>query len=473
MENIQNYRFLLALVLCLVIIPLGFYVNVKDYLERRQIYDETIRDYENTRKTVNDILKGGGMAFRPPSPLGLLSGGIELVLPNSVETRGVISDEGADVHFNDSRRVDNPFISLFGRLDLAFIVSTVVAVLIMIFSFNAISAEKEHRTLAQLMANSVSRSAVITAKLAAGTLLMCTSFLEGILVGVVMILLSGLNPLRWPDTWMMLAVGVCVSIIFLLVFYNLGLFISSLNRSSESAMVIMLASWVAMAMVIPKGSGIAAKLLIPVKSQQVIDLQKRQLRLQIDRELEARLQKLAQLTPDITGMTDDDYFKAREGKSPVIDAFEKSQAQQKNHYKARLNSELGKIDADFERQRNRQAALARNISRLSPISCFMRIIAELSGTGFMQEKAWRETRSRFAQLLDRDISNKMRIFTYHNIYYEGTDVDRNAPAPKLPPSPISLEKALASVWVDIILLCIYGIFFFTGAYVSFLRYDVR
>jgi hypothetical protein len=38
---------------------------------------------------------------------------------------------------------------------------------------------------------------------------------------------------------------------------------------------------------------------------------------------------------------------------------------------------------------------------------------------------------------------------------------------------VPLEKRLAAVWVDLVLLGIYGLLFFVGAYVSFLGYDVR
>ena len=36
-----------------------------------------------------------------------------------------------------------------------------------------------------------------------------------------------------------------------------------------------------------------------------------------------------------------------------------------------------------------------------------------------------------------------------------------------------METRLAAVWVDLVLLAIYGLLFFTAAYVKFLRYDVR
>ena len=76
LENVQNYRFLLALVICLVVIPLGFTVSQKDYADRRQVYDDTVRDDAELRKTVQEFMVNGGLAFRPPAALGLLSAGV-------------------------------------------------------------------------------------------------------------------------------------------------------------------------------------------------------------------------------------------------------------------------------------------------------------------------------------------------------------------------------------------------------------
>jgi len=472
-ENVQNYRFLLALLLCLIVIPLGFYVSQKDYAERRQAYDQTVRDYEESRKTVVDLIRNGGAAFRPPSPLGLLSDGVEMLLPSSAETRGYISDQGAQIQFNNVRRLDNPFTALFGRLDLAFTVSTVLAVLVMIFTFNAVAGEKERRTLAQVMANPVPRPTVIAAKMAAGSSLLAAAFLAGTAAGVLLIMALGLNPFSQPGTGAPFAIGVGVALLFLLAFINLGLLISALSRSSVSAMVTLLAVWVGLAMVLPKASVVASRLLLPVKSQQVIDLEKSQVRSQFGRDLAAALGNLAKSTPGVKDMSLDEYFKQMRAKNPAIDAFEKAQTERKAEFTARLNAELDKIDADFERQRGRQAALARTISRLSPVSCFVHVLTELAGTGFVEENAWRETRSRFKQILDREIAPKMGSFTFGDLTYGSMDVDREAPAPRLPPEPVALEKRLAEVWVDLALLLLYGLLFFAGAYVAFLRYDVR
>jgi ABC-type transport system involved in multi-copper enzyme maturation permease subunit len=473
LENIQNFRFLLALVLCLVIIPLGFVVSQRDYADRRQAYDEAVKNYDLSHKTAADVMRNGGTAFRPPAALSLLSGGVETVLPSAAETVGYITQHGATVQFNNTRRPDNPFTGLFGRLDLAFIVSTLLSVLVMIFTFNAIAGEKERRTMAQVMANPVSRPMVVTAKMAAGSLLLAAAFLAGVLAGILLTVVLGIDPFREPGTAAPFGIAVGVSLLFLLAFYNFGLLVSSRSRSGVTAMLGLLAFWVALAMILPKGSVVVAKLLMPIRSQQVVDLEKGRVRTQNDTDQGAALERLIKSTPGIKDMSMDEYFKAKRAGNPAIDAFEKDQAQLQGEFTARLNVDLDKIDADFERQKARQAALARTIARLSPVSCFVHVMAELAGTGFVEEAAWRQTRANFKQLLDRDIASKQTMYVFGQIAYGGANLDRKAPAPKLPTDPVPLERRLAPVWVDLVLLVIYGLLFFSGAYVSFLRYDVR
>jgi ABC-type transport system involved in multi-copper enzyme maturation permease subunit len=473
LENVQNYRFLLALIICLVVIPLGFIVSQKDYADRRQIYDDTVRDDAELRKTAQDFLVNGGAAFRPPAALGLLACGVETALPNAVETRGFVTQEGAQIQFNNSRRLDNPFTSLFGRLDLAFVVTTVLAVLVMIFAFNAVVGEKERRTLAQVMANPVPRPVVIAAKMAAGGTLLGAAFLAGVLAGILLTTALGIDPFRQAGTWAPFTIGVAASLVFLIVFYGFGLLVSSNSRSSVSAMVALLSCWVTLAMILPKASVVVAKLVRPIKSQQVVELEKTQVRRQYQKDVEDAVEKLQQSTPGVKDMSMQEYMKAVRAKDPAVEGYAKAQEDIRAQFAARLNADLDRIDAAFDEQRAEQAAAARTIARLSPVSCLVHVLTELAGTGFAEDAAWRETRSRYKQLVDRDIARNMDMTRFKNLSYGGGKIDRKAPAPKLPAVPVPLERRLAAVWVDLVLLAIYGLLFFTGAYVSFLRYDVR
>jgi hypothetical protein len=304
-------------------------------------------------------------------------------------------------------------------------------------------------------------------------LLIAAAFLAGVAAGVLVCAAAGLDILGGAGQAATLAVGVGASLLYLLVFLSLGLLVSSLSRSSAAAMVTLLACWVALFMILPKASVAVSKLLYQVKSQQVVDLEKARIRLQSQNELGKAIENLMKTTPVIKDMSTDAYMKASREKNAAVEAYEKAQDKLNDESRARLEDELDRVDADFELRKGRQAAVARTISRLSPMSCLVHVLTELAGTGFTEERAWRETRARFKQAIDRELSSKMEMRVFGDLAYGGGNLDRNAPAPKLPPEAVTLEKRLAAVWVDLALLGIYGILFFAGAYVAFLRYDVR
>jgi len=343
----------------------------------------------------------------------------------------------------------------------------------MIFAFNAVAGEKERRTLAQVMANPVPRPTVIAAKMAASGLLIGAAFLAGVAAGVLVAEAAGFDILAGPGQAATLALGFGASLLYLVVFLGLGLLVSTLSRSSAAAMITLLSCWVALFMILPKTSVVVSKLLYRVKSQQVVDLEKARLRLQSQSELEKTVENLLKSTPGIKDMSMDQYIKASREKNAAVEAYEAAQDKLNDESRARLEDELDRVDADLELRKGRQAAVARTVARLSPMSCLVHVLTELAGTGFTEERAWRETRARFKRTIDRELSSKMQMHRFGNLAYGGANIDRSAPAPKFPPVAVTLETRLAAVGIDLALLGIYGLLFFAAAYVAFLRYDVR
>lgn len=473
LENIQSSRFIIAFILCMAIIPLGFYVNYKDYETQQKNYMESVRRYEENHKTIEDIMRQGGAVFRPPSPLSILSSGVEFLFPHSVETVGFLTYQGAQLQFNNDRSLESPYPFLYGRLDLTFIVSVIISVLAMLFTFNSVAGEKERRTLSQILSNPVPRNTVIVAKMTANFLLLSIAFLLAVLVGILILILLRFEVFGSQGLFLHLLLGIGVSLLFIFTFLNFGLLVSSLNKSSISAIVSLMFFWVLLFMIFPKGSVIASKIIRPVKSQQVIDLEKSRYRLQIDKELEEEIDKLKETSPGLKEMSLSQFTKnLREGAENVKDYVEK-QNQLREQYKIKGEAELNKIDSYYEKQRSVQADLAQNISRLSPVSCFIHFMTEISNTGLVEYQQWKQTRSRFKQLLDEEICSKHERTRFGNFSMSDFKGDRNAPAPKLKYQPVSFSKVIISVLPDFVLLLLFCILFFAGAYVSFLKYDVR
>jgi ABC-type transport system involved in multi-copper enzyme maturation permease subunit len=472
-ENILDSRFVIAALLSVIIIPLGFYINGKDYRAKEQNYKESVRIYDESHKTLIDVMRQGAAAFRAPSPLNLLSSGMEQLLPTSVETVGYITYWGAQAEFVNARGLDSPMSFLYGRIDLTFIVAVIMSLLAMLFTYSSVAGEKEKRTLSQILSNSVPRSTVILAKMTAGSLLIGIVFLLGIMLGLMVLLIMGHVIFADSGLFGRFLLAAVLSLFNILVFLNLGLLISGLNRSALSAIVSLISCWVILFLIWPKLSVIAAKIVRPIKSQQVIDLEKSWVRLQMQKEEYQEISNLQRAMPGVREMTSAEFFANLRKGEENAKAFERKQNEVKDEFRIKCDVELNGIDTVCENQRSMQAEIARNISRLSPVSCFIHIMAEISNTGFAEYREWQETKSRFKQVIDREISAKMDVIQFGNLSVAPGKIDRTTPMPELEYHPVRLDEVVSIVWPDVLVLFIYGVLFFAGSYAVFLRYDVR
>ena len=472
LENIRNQRFLLALGLCVVLIPLGFAVQYTDYAARDAAYRDEVRTFEDGHKLLSDFMQGASV-FRPPSPLAPISAGVEALLPTSIDTVGFVGENGPTLGYANSNGLGDPFRFLYGPLDLATIAAVVLSILAVLFVFNGVSGEKERRTLAQVFANAVPRSTLITAKMAAAFALIAAAFLVGLLLGALTLALQGFEVWGKSATLVPFLIATGLSLVYIFVIVNLGLLVSTRARSSLSAMVTLVMVWVALFMLVPKAAVIASKIVRSVKSQQVVDLEKSQARAQLAKESEGEIDKMRKSMPGIKDMTMDAFFKARREKNPLIDEYQKKQDEILNAYRERIDTEMAKLDAFYGAQRDGQTRLARNLSRLSPVSCFLHGVTEIAGTGLAEVGRLKENRTAFASFLENEISRKEKVLRFENMAMSNDEFDGDPPAPKLVYREGTLRDELAGVWPDMALLFFYGILFFAGTYVSFLRYDLR
>ena len=84
-ETLNNSRSIISALLCLLIIPLGMYINAKDYELKQNTYRESKKIYTDQSK---DHMGSGFKAqgFRPPSSFEVFVHGMEDVLPDKVIT---------------------------------------------------------------------------------------------------------------------------------------------------------------------------------------------------------------------------------------------------------------------------------------------------------------------------------------------------------------------------------------------------
>lgn len=451
MENFVSRRFLIVLFLSLILIPLGTYIGARDYKIRLNSYQESLELYQRDHKTNRDVLSKGAKGFRPPSPFGFLSEGLEVVLPNIAETPTIFQRAPVDIRLNNNQSYGNLYASFFGPLDLAFIVSAIMTFLAIIFSFGAISAEKEQGTLKLILANPVPRYKLILAKITANFLLLIGAFYSAEIMSVLVLFTVGSSFVGLKDILIRTALAMFFSTLLITAFLNLGLMVSALTRRAVSSFIILLLCWVFLFSIYPRLSTLISQVIYPIKSEQLVLLEKTQIRRENEKVLMASINKIIESGNDIEGKQDAAFLE----------------------YRAKVTERWQKLDQEQEYRRNNQTQIAINLSRLSPVSCFVLPLADISQTGLMRHQQFMQDVGGFRSALNDQIYGKYQIYYQKSGVSSDFKGDEKALAPTFHTTWTRTEDIIRNILPDAVLLILFNIIFISAAFVAFLKYDVR
>jgi ABC-type transport system involved in multi-copper enzyme maturation permease subunit len=466
---IIDFRFWVVFALCLSIIPFSFYVSVKNYSQRLSNYQQEVQAYRDNTQIRSDFVAQG---VHPPSPLSIFSIGLDAKMPFKVFT----SNDG-DYKIEYAR--PNSKKDLLGEIDFAFIVSFVLSILAIVFTFSSISGDKESGIMRLVLSNRVSRKQLLMSKLIGNYVVFLAPFLLSLLIALLIIYLSGIIPIFSKELIIPVLIMVGISLLYILVMFNLGLWISSLTRNSILSVNVLLLIWIVLGLVVPKISPIIGAVVYPVESSGVFEAQKTLLRQSIIKEQEKaerdlyigiRTQLRPQETDDVSGRWTDVNSAYDE---QIIPVWEK--------YKQLLNSETEKLVNDYTIRRNRQDAVAKNIARLSPVYLVNKLMAEFSGTGYSEEDYFIRQAAVYQAHVKQYFYDKMPIKIYRGergymsqAAGDTKDWPINEPVPTLENyKSVSIGQIFVQNRVDIALLGFYCLLFFVCGFVSFLRFDVR
>ena len=126
-----------------------------------------------------------------------------------------------------------------------------------LFTYDAISGERETGTLSLLMSNSVSRATVLLGKFIGAFLTILLPLLIGILLNLMIVNASRLVSLS-GDEWARVGIIFVISALYISIFLWLGLFISSQFSNSSSSLLVLLLIWIVFVVLIPNTMGVLA-----------------------------------------------------------------------------------------------------------------------------------------------------------------------------------------------------------------------
>lgn len=334
LENLTTYRFYILTGLLAILIIVSIIVSYGDYRVR-------LENYNILRPPTNSA-----NAMTPPDPLSIFVRGLDENIGRLYE----LSLTGIEVH--SGQQSINRLFSLFTVPDMLFIIRLLLAVIALLFSFDAISGEKEAGTLKLMLSAGSSRITILFGKLLGRFVLVFVPF-------SVLFLGAAVTVSLLPDVgtgayfWQRMIVLGFIAGVYTLIFTALGIVISSMVSRSSTSMVIGLGIWVLFTFIIPAMGVTAAKSFADIPPADRVEMEGR---LSTIHAIYDRIQKEAK---GDTRAGLEMVRQIRESNSRLFDTYRPKFA--------------------------RLTALTKNILRLSPSGALTFLTTDVANTGILEE----------------------------------------------------------------------------------------
>jgi len=455
LHNLYSLRFLIALALVIVVFAAGAITFAKshaaDLEQYRQIQGQFLENMrELAARNATELAVRRQTYSLKPRANAFIADAKDRHLPNAVEFSAwnVFS-------FQNKSGSANPFLRRSDELSWAFITALIVSFIALLFTFDAVSGEKESKTLALSLANPVSRGTLLAGKLASAVLSVMAIVMAGALTSLVAVLVLGPG-----DSTAALAAEVpgflAVAALLAATFAAFGLLASVVARSSNVSLLIALAVWLAFAVAVPNSSIFVAKTFFPIESSEAVQ-------------------------KNVTAAFDDLSKNAPPGSWSMNsgEPFLPQHELRANLQMKRLLAEKGIRDAYYQAM-FRQFERTRLLTAVSPVALFDYLTEAVAGGGYLRfRKAWDDLHVYQGQLLGffkaLDAADKDSPHGYNP--NENVSTTRKPVAfervPQFEERPLALADrvgpALKYLIINVFLLS--AVYFL--AFIAFVRYDVR
>ena len=479
LDNLTRFRFALTLMLVMVLMVMNAVIFVSSQYPRRvaEYSEDMHKAAESLKKKSSNLgelgVKGPGNLYKPPSALTFIATGEDANLPKRVEGASSggygIGMTTPDYKFNYSWSANwwlqypqdisrkNDSLPNFTELDWTFIIGLVMSFMAILFTYDAISGERETGTLSLLMSNSVSRATVLLGKFIGAFLTIMLPLLIGILLNLMIINASELVSLNGSE-WTRVGIVFVTSAIYISIFLWLGLFISSQFSNSSSSLLALLLIWIVFAVLIPNTMGVLASGFQQVSSSSEI----------------SRITKAKEDEIDNRHKAGDKLYRtgSPSDKPPKVEVLRMWADYLNEHADAKnvLNDEhLNKQFAQVE--------FTQQITRLSPAAIYKYALESMAGTGFtrhtrfiQQARRYRQQFADFIQSEDRGDNDSYHVY----LVKEGLSQKPVAfnSIPKFS-EQLTLGIAFEGALLDLTLLVSLMLLLFMATVLAFMRTDVK
>lgn len=470
-DHLQSTRFLVAASVSALLIVMSMWLGISHYKARASQYEQAVQMMYDLASQQTNWMTVSMAAWRKPDATEIFSNGI-----NSDIGRYSNIGPWQEVRLVRSEYSDDPMMAAFQFLDPTFVVLIVLSLIAILFTYNAVNGEKEAGTLKLVFANKVSRSEYIVGKLVGSWFVILAPVIISFLIGALLLILSGIG--FSAAHWGRYAVFVLASVLYATCFMLLGVFVSALTHRSSVSFLVLLVVWICAVLIVPKAATMLAGQAMPVPTVDEIESRVTSYSTQTRNEFfndmmkrsRERFRSAADMKP--------------EDRQAMMASWQKENEEKRKEMDQKVAENSARIYEDYYNQKGRQELLAFSLAKISPASQFQLATMKLSGTDVGLKKRYEDAMKQYKTQYSNFSQQKNTGFNFRiNTQGRGstsasmtgppqTKVDMSE-APKFTDPDYSFGTAIAGSLVDLGLLTLFNVLAFVGAFVAFLRFDMR
>ncbi len=459
LETITSAKFVFTFLLCAILILLSVYTGIVNYRADQKEFSAAValnKKNLESQPSYQALAGLGTKINKPPQVLGAISTGVDEAV-GRVATVNIAYDPS----LVDSKYESNPVFSVFGALDLTFIVKIVLSLFAILFTYDAIVGEKEKGTLKLTLSNRVPRDRLILGKVIGGFISLLIPLIIPLILSLLILLVYPNITLAGQD-WLRLLLMFLMFFLYLSVFFTLGLLVSARTNKSSTSFLVLLFIWVIFVTIIPKLSVMSAGRLKPIPSVHEITAKKDAFLQQIQGGATKKVQDWAKANPPKPGADQKEWQ----------EKFKKFLEDYQQDLTSKIDENNAALERDYQAKKKSQERLAINISRISPASALTFSTMSFARTGLDEHERFLASIRAYKPIFTKWANAKMmRTIDFSGSGQTAKVVLADMPQHKFEPE--TLSKSLARTIPDFGLMLFLIIVFFAGAYVSFLKFDVR
>ena len=473
LDHLTSLRFGLATFILVALMVTNAVVHLRTHPERVRKYSEKVNasQTELTSRTQLYALlqKGPGKLYRRPSSLAFIADGGDALLPDESVSGGFWRLYNLSYIWSlGVPRLNMEAISNLRPnatvIDWVFITTYLLSFISLLFTFDALSGERERGTLRLCLANSISRPALLVGKFLGSFITVLIAFYCAVLFNLAIISTESWTQLSGAD-WGRLGLIVLIASCYAGIFVAIGLIISAMTRESRLSLVVLLLIWVTVVVFMPSTLGtLSTRWMPPVQTHHQFQMAKSTAFDQINSDFLNKREKLKERRQSAETSEED---------VAEVDTTELEIQQEFVNKDMEMRERLSRQHLAAQ---SAQVLHARQLTRCSPAAIVQYALESMAGTGFHRHLQFLEHCRLYIQQF-RNFIVEMDRADSESLHFVGVRKGMSE-KPVLPEAipvfedKLTFQNTFNSAILDILLLVLLLGVALSGAFLAFLRSEV-